>query len=233
MTHLKATHPIFISLLLFSLLSAFVPSKALAQKDNATLTLNEEERRKFDHFFYEALNAKAQGRYDEAFDLIRHCYALDSTNANVLVEMGTFYNVLQQKNEALAFFRKAVHYDSTNYYYNMVLASLSKELGLKQEVVDLYRAMVDRHPDKPELQFELASALADNGELQSAIDTLNKLEKNTGLSDVITLNKYRLYSMMNQKEKAFEEIQQVIDKNRTNPRYLVLMGDLYLKKSTI
>jgi tetratricopeptide (TPR) repeat protein len=231
MTHLKATHPIFISLLLFSLLSAFVPSKALAQKDNATLTLNEEERRKFDHFFYEALNAKAQGRYDEAFDLIRHCYALDSTNANVLVEMGTFYNVLQQKNEALAFFRKAVHYDSTNYYYNMVLASLSKELGLKQEVVDLYRAMVDRHPDKPELQFELASALADNGELQSAIDTLNKLEKNTGLSDVITLNKYRLYSMMNQKEKAFEEIQQVIDKNRTNPRYLVLMGDLYLEEN--
>jgi tetratricopeptide (TPR) repeat protein len=231
MTHLKATHPIFISLLLFSLLSAFVASKALAQKDNATLTLNEEERRKFDHFFYEALNAKAQGRYDEAFDLIRHCYALDSTNANVLVEMGTFYNVLQQKNEALAFFRKAVHYDSTNYYYNMVLASLSKELGLKQEVVDLYRAMVDRHPDKPELQFELASALADNGELQSAIDTLNKLEKNTGLSDVITLNKYRLYSMMNQKEKAFEEIQQVIDKNRTNPRYLVLMGDLYLEEN--
>ena len=52
-------------------------------------------------------------------------------------------------------------------------------IRLKQEVVDLYRAMVDRHPDKPELQFELASALADNGELQSAIDTLNKLEKNT------------------------------------------------------
>ena len=37
--------------------------------------------------------------------------------------------------------------------------------------------------------------------------------------------------MMNQKEKAFEEIQQVIDKNRTNPRYLVLMGDLYLEEN--
>lgn len=229
MTYIKAIYPIFFSILFFSFLSALVPCKVFAQKDNESLSLNEDERRKLDHFFYEALNAKAQGRYDEAFDLIQHCYALDSTNANILIEMGTFYNVLQQKNEALSFFRKAVHYDSANYYYNMMLASLSKELELKQEVVDLYRTMVDRHPDKPELQFELAIALADNGELQEAVDTLNKLEQNTGLSDVITMNKYRLYSLMNKKEEAFEEIQQIIEKNRNDPRYFVLMGDLYLE----
>ena len=229
MTHTKAIHRIFFSFLLFFLLTAMIPFKALAQKDDGTLYLDEEERRKFDLFFYEALNAKAQGSYDEAFDLFQHCYALDSTNANVLVEMGTFYNVLQQKNEALAFFRKAVHYDTANYYYNMMLASLSKELGLKQEVVDMYRTLTGRHPDKPELQYELANALADNGELQEAIDTLNKLERSTGLSEVITMNKYRLYSLMDKKEKAFEEIQQIIDKNRNDPRYLVLMGDLYLE----
>lgn len=229
MTYTKVKHHIFFSFLFFFLLAGALPFKALAQENKEVLCLNEEERRKFDQFFYEALNAKAQGSYDEAFDLFQHCYALDSTNANVLVEMGTFYNVLQQKNEALSFFRKAVHYDSANYYYNMMLAGLSKELGLKQEVVDMYRALAGRHPDKPELQYELANALAENGELQEAIDTLNNLERSTGLSEVITMNKYRLYSLMDKKEKAFEEIQQIIDKNLNDPRYLVLMGDLYLE----
>jgi len=155
--------------------------------------------------------------YKEALPLYQSLYQIDSTNANVLVELGTFYNVLQEKNKALAFFRKAVYYDASNYYYNMMLAGLSKELGLKQEVVDIYSAMSKLYPDKPDLQFELANAYADNGELQKAIDTFNKLEKSTGIAEIITLNKYRLYTQMNKKKRAFDEIQQIIDKIRMTP----------------
>jgi len=229
MNQITAFHRLSVSLLLLFLLIGMMPLKALAQQDTGKLFLSDEDRRKFDYFFYEALNAKAQGNYDEAVDLFQHCYALDSTNANVLVELGTFYNVLQEKNKALGFFRKAVSHDATNYYYNMMLAGLSKELGLKQDVVDIYSTLSKLYPDKPDLQFELANAYADNGELQKAIDTLNKLEKSTGISEIITLNKYRLYSQMNKKKRAFDEIQQIIDKNPADPRYLILMGDLYLE----
>ena len=187
------------------------------------------EQRKFDYYFYAALNAKTLGKYDEALDILLHCHALDSTNANVLVELGTFYNVLQEKNRALDFFRKAVQYDETNYYYNMVLAGLSKELGLKQEVVDIYERMLALYPDKQELHFEMANAYADNGELEKAVASLNELEAQTGITEVLTLNKFRLYTMMDKKEEAFAEIQQIIDKNPTDPRYLVLMAELCME----
>lgn len=229
MIQINAFYGRSVSLMLFFLLVATVSLKASTKQDADSLAHGENDRRKFDYYFYEALNAKVQGNYDEAFDLFQHCYAMDSTNASVLVELGTFYNILQEKNKALSFFRKAILYDANNYYYNMMLAGLSKELGLKQEVVDIYRAMAGRNPDKPDLQFELANAYADNGELQEAIDTLNKLEKSTGISEAITLNKFRLYSQMDKKEKAFDEIRQIIGKNPDDPRYLVLMGDLYLE----
>ena len=187
------------------------------------------EQRKFDYYFYAALNAKALGKYDEALDLLLHCHALDSTNANVLVELGTFYNVLQEKNRALDFFRKAVQYDETNYYYNMMLAGLSKELGLKQEVVDIYERMLALYPDKQELHFEMANAYADNGELEKAVASLNELEKRTGITEMLTLNKFRLYTMMDKKEEAYGEIQQIIDKNPTDPKYLVLMAELFME----
>jgi tetratricopeptide (TPR) repeat protein len=219
--------------LLTSLAGSIASETDPDKRASSEVPLTVEERRKFDHFFYEAVNAKVQGKYDEAMDLFRYCHALDSTNANVLVELGTFYNVLQEKDKALIYLQKAVSHDPENYYYNMMLAGLSKELGLKQDVVDIYSAMHERYPDKQDLLYELASAYADNGELQKAIDMLNRLEKSTGIIEMVTLNKFRYYSMMGQKEKAFDEIRQIIEKNPSNPAYLVLLGDLYLEDNQV
>lgn len=187
------------------------------------------KRRKFDYYYYEALNSKVQGKYDVALDLFNHCYALDSTNASVLVELGTFYTVLNEKNRALDFYRKSVKYDPTNYYYNMLLAGLSREMGMKQEVVDIFEFLLKEYPNKVELNMQLAQAYADNGDLQMAINALNELENSLGVSESITLNKYQLYSTLNQKDKAYNEIQQIIEKNPGDPRYLILIGDLYLQ----
>lgn len=201
----------------------------LLKQPKPGIKLSDEARRKFDYYFYGALNAKALGKYDEAMDLFHHCHGLDSTNANVLIELGTFYNVLQEKNKALDFLRQSVSYDPGNYYYNMMLAGLSKELDLKQEVIDIYSSLSQLYPDKLDLRFELANAYANIGEFREAIDVLDRLEKNTGINEMIAINKFRLYSMMDEKERAFEEIEQIIEKNPTEPRYLILIGDLYLE----
>ena len=233
--HKRYTRQLFfiLTLLLTSLAGSIASETDPDKRASSEVPLTVEERRKFDHFFYEAVNAKVQGKYDEAMDLFRYCHALDSTNANVLVELGTFYNVLQEKDKALIYLQKAVSHDPENYYYNMMLAGLSKELGLKQDVVDIYSAMHERYPDKQDLLYELASAYADNGELQKAIDMLNRLEKSTGITEIVTLSKFRYYSMMGQKEKAFDEIRQIIEKNPSNPAYLVLLGDLYLEDNQV
>ncbi len=191
--------------------------------------LNEKEQRKFDYYFYEGINSKVQGKYDEAFDYLQHCYSIDSTNANVLIELGTFYNVFDEKSKALDFLKKAVKYDPKNYYYNMALAGLSKELGKNRDAVDIYRSLLKEYPSKMELYMQLSQAYADSGELQKAIDVLNELEKISGVSETTALNKFQLYSMLNQKEKAFMEIENIIAQNPDDPRYLVLLGDLYLQ----
>lgn len=206
-------------IIVFCLTLVYTPTVNAQVNDNS---------RKFDYYFYEALNSKAQGKYNEALDLLLHCHALDSTNANVLVELGTFYSVLQEKEKALEYYKKAVNYDKSNYYYGMLLGNMSKEMNLKQEVVDIYSNLLELYPDKPELHFEMANAYADNGETEKAIEALNELEKRVGASEALAMNKFSLYSMIDNKEKAFEEIQQIIDKNPGDSRYIILMGDLYM-----
>lgn len=191
--------------------------------------LSEAEQRKFDFFLYDALNAKAQGKFAESLDFLHHCFAIDSTNANLLAELGSFYGVLQENRKALALYKSAVQYDPDNYYYNMMLASASKALDLNNDVIAIYQSLLQKYPQKTELNMQLAEAYNDNGELQKAIDALNALEKTEGISESLTMNKYRLYTMLNKKKKAFEEIEHIIEKNPDEPRYLLLLGDLYLQ----
>ncbi len=220
MNYNKQISGIIVSLVLFPL--------TLFSQEEGSIP-DETARRKFDYFFYEAVNAKTLGKYAESFDLFQHCYSMDSTNASVLIELGAYYSSLEEKNKALDFFRKAVKQDPANYYYNMILAGLSKELDLKEEVLEIYNYLLKTYPEKVELYFELANVYGDNGELDKAIQSLDSLQKYTGVSDAITLNKFRLYNMMDKKERAFEEIQSVIEKNPDNIRYKFLMGDLYLQ----
>lgn len=212
-------------IILFCLTLLNIPMSAHAQVDDSN--------RKFDYYFYEALNSKAQGKYSETLDLLLHCYALDSTNANVLVELGAFYSVLEDKEKALEYYNKAFHYDNSNYYYGMLLANMSKEMNLRQEVVDIFSHLLELYPEKLELQFEMANAYAENGETEKAINSLNELEKSVGVSEALAINKFRLYSIIDNKEKAFEEIQQIVDKNPGDTRYIVLMGDLYMDDNQI
>lgn len=211
----------------------FVGSNSVFAQQNSQLTIDSDNQRKMDYYFYDALSEKAKGNYAEAFNLLQHCHALDSTNANVLSELGSFYNVLGEKNKALAYLQKAVDISPDNYYYNMLLASLNRDLDKKQDAIDIYESIQENHPDKIDVFMALAETYNDNGDLKKAIEVLDELEQNVGVRESITLNKFRLYSMLDQKDKAFDEIEGIIEKNPDNLSYIILLGDLYMQDNQL
>ena len=198
-------------------------------QDNGDWIIDNDNKRKFDYYFYDALSAKAQGNYAEAFDLFQHCHALDSTNANVLSELSGFYNVLQETSKAAALLEKAIDKDPNNYYYNMMLGSFYRELDQKEKAIDIYNVLLESHPEKIDIYMALAEAYNDNGDLEKAIETLDDLEQVVGVRETITINKFRLYSMLSRKEEAFEEIESIIKKNPDNLGYMLMLGDLYMQ----
>ena len=220
-------------IIIATLALVYISTGNILGQDNSDWVIDSDNKRKFDYYFYDALNAKAQGNYAEAVDLLLHCHSLDSTNANVLSELGGFYNVLQQPNKAVEYLRKAVEKDPENYYYNMMLASLNKDIDQKEEAIDIYKMLLEKYPQKTDVYMALAEAYNDNGELKKAIEALDELEENVGIREAITLNKYRLYSMLSEKEKAFDEIETIIKKNPENLTYILLLGDLYMQDNQL
>lgn len=203
-----------------------------AQEDDQWI-IDKDNQRKFDYFFYDALNAKAQGDYDTAFDLFRHCHALDSTNANVLSELSGFYNVLQETSKAAELMEKALAKDPDNYYYNMMMGSYYSSLEKKEQAIDIYTKMVELFPEKPDVYMALTEAYNDNGDLEEAIKVLDELEQVVGVRESITLNKFRLYAMLDRKDEGFAEVKRIIEKYPDNLDNILILGNLYLQDNQL
>ena len=59
-----------IILLIYSFSTASFTVKSFAQKSTDIQVFSDAEKRKFDYYFYEALNSKVLGKYDEAIDYL-------------------------------------------------------------------------------------------------------------------------------------------------------------------
>jgi cytochrome c-type biogenesis protein CcmH/NrfG len=63
-------------------------------------------------------------------------------------------------------------------------------MGQKQQVIDVLEFLLQKYPEKIDLNMQLAQAYADNGELKKAISALNNLEKAVGITDNITYTSF-------------------------------------------
>ncbi len=207
-------------------------SFVFAQKGSTTSSqdkLSADDRRKFDNFFYDAMNAKSLEQYTSAYDYLQYCMRIDSTNANVLFEIGNFYNSLKDKDKSYQYYKKAVQYSSDNYYYNMAYAGSSIEQQDFKTAASVYQKLIKENPMKVELYMYLSEVYRLDGDFPKSIEALNDLERTMGMNEKITIQKFKLYSALNDKKKAYAEVQKYIDKNPGDTRYYILLGNLYLQ----
>ena len=186
------------------------------------------ERRKFDYFFYEGLKLKNAGEFDAAFDAFSHCLAIDSLSAPVLYVLSSFYVQLDRGEKAVDLLKLAVDNSSDNYTYKMALASVSRGIGMYAEAAEEYEALVREYPEKEMLNYYLADALTQAGEIGKAIDAYNALEASIGMNEALSMQKYKLYNMLEQPDKAFEELERLAEKYPREARYQIVLGDLRL-----
>ena len=221
-------------ILFLLLLVQVVPAMASDTKSTASpasARLSEADRRKFDYFFYEGLNLKASGKFDAAYDAFNYCLAIDSTASAVLYELSSFYVQLNRPDKSVEMLKRVVVNSSDNFTYRMALASMSRSQGMYGEAADEYEKLVKDYPSKPELNYYLADALTQEGEIAKAIDAYDSLEQSIGMNEALSMQKYKLYNSLEQSDKAFKEIEKLADKYPMEARYRIMLGDLHLEKN--
>ena len=188
-----------------------------------------EERRKFNHYFLEAVRLKEKGELDAAFDLYSHCLDIDPRSASVQYELAQFYMYLGQLQKGEDLLREAVKIEPDNYWYKQTLASQYRKRGENGLAVEVIEDMVERFPSRLEPLMELVDLYSRLKDYEKVIYSLDRLEKLDGKSEQISMEKFRMYLQMGDSERAFTEIESLAQEYPYEMRYLTILGDVYLE----
>ena len=190
--------------------------------------LTPEARRKFDYYFLEAVRMKQLGKYDAAYELYQHCLDIHPASAAALYEVAQFYMFLGQEEKGEQALKQAVQSDQSNFWYKQTLASFYVRKRDFPKAITVYENMADQFPARLEPLMSLIELYNQTKSYQQVVNTLDRLEELDGKSEQISMEKFRMYLYLNQKEKAFTEIENLSKEYPYDMRYQTILGDVYL-----
>ncbi len=210
--------------------SANVEKKSkIAVPASAERKLTEDERARFDYYFFEAQRLKDIQQLDAQLDALRICLSIDSANTALQSELGTVYMRLRRYSEAAESFKKAASTTPDNWWYQVEYIRTLAGREQYESAIRQIEQLQKYFPQREEVYTMLASLCKQTGELDKAIAALNQLEVYAGKNEAISLEKFQIYLMLNKEKKAIEEIESLMLKYPQESRYKVMLGDIYLE----
>src|SRR3990172_10990868 len=144
-----------------------------------------------------------------------------------MYELSRIYGLQGKSEEGLFLAKKAAQIEPGNVWYKLVLADAYKKLNLFDEAGYVYEQLIKDHPARIDFYNEWANTLLYMGKNTQAIDVLDKMEKQTGVMEEISLQKEHIYIKLNNVQKAVEELQKLIITYPDETQYYGMLAELY------
>lgn len=122
--------------------------------------------------------------------------------------------------------KSAIQLDSTNYWYKYFLASFYQATDRNELTIKLFEEMIEQFPKKSSLYFEAINIYLSENDVTKAIETLDKIEKISGKSEIIGVTGTELRLKSEGTEAAFKYLEEFY-KECATPRLATMLGDYY------
>lgn len=189
----------------------------------------QDEQRRYDAFFLEAICQQEKGNHDAAFDLLTHCVEIDSTRSEAFYYLARYYDFLKDKDKALAYSEKAARLEPDNETYMETLANTYISRRKYVEAIDVMERIYDKNRDREDVLTLLVQLYEQQKDYEGAIRTLSRLETLEGKSERLSMAKSELYTQKGDKKAAISEMKQLADQYPNDLNYRCLYGTtLYL-----
>ena len=210
---MKTSNWIFL-ILLVVLLSSSCAKKIVPAKENSKIEkgqdqISGEQLQNFNYLFMEALKQKLFGNYKNAMKYFLQCEKIKKDDA-VEYQISGIFALSGQEDLAVKFGEKAIQHDPGNIWYYYQIASIYQMYDKKDSLLNVYRKIVDRFPDLIKEKVTLGDLYVQNNMPEKAINVYQEVEKKAGKSRSIEEKIIKAYISAGDKEKALEEIGDMI-----------------------
>jgi len=181
----------------------------------------------FGRVYADGAKEKILGNYEAALTEFEKALDLDPKSAAANYEIGNIYSIQEKNNEALEQYRIAVEIEPDNYWFQLSLAAMLKDLGQPKEAIERFQTLVDQEPKRIELKYELAQLMLNNRRKSDGIAVMNQVEEELGVTEEVSFLKKRVYLSNNDVDNAAREVQKLIDQYPDELAYYGVLADVY------
>lgn len=164
----------------------------------------------YQYVLIEAVKQKNLGQLAEAVKLY-NMVIKDQPDCDVAYfEVGSIYLMTNQLELARQNLEQAYALDPDNQWYTLAYINALGANEAYDEMVSILKKRIKNDPEDVEWDYQLASAYFAMGKWGKSIKTLEKIEKERGFSEKITLLKASVYESEEKYDLAREEIEKVM-----------------------
>tara|TARA_R110002049_G_scaffold8787_1_gene46780 strand:- start:10052 stop:11368 length:1317 start_codon:yes stop_codon:yes gene_type:complete len=175
----------------------------------------------FQEHFFEALKQKGIENYDRAVDELLKCLNLNSKLPVIYFELGKNYNKLKNFGAAEDNLKKAIAMQPDNVWFLDELYDVYFRQDDIKNALKTIKQLVKYHPDYKE---DLASLYVREEKYKQALDILDELDAEFGLSESRDAMRNDIYSITGNADDRIENLEQRIANNPNNEdNYLKLI----------
>ncbi len=228
---MKLPNPSVVGLAcLFLLFSGIRSYSQKEKKGKEKPAAQAETRQEIEAQFIEALQEKITGNHKISLALFSAFVRKYPQIAAGHYEFGELSALNGIYSQALPAFQKAVELEPNNKWYLVRLAEMYDFLKMNKEARETYKKLADAYPKELEFALSAASILVDEGRLSEAIDLLEKVEQQIGVTQEINLEKYRLFMAQKKFTEALKELDKLQKAYPKETLYPGMAAEVYYSK---
>ncbi len=198
---------------------------ATAQDSYAFSQDHSDNRRRYDMMFLEAICLREKGENDAAFDLLRHCVAIDSTRSEAWFYLSQYYAALKEKDQSLNCIRHAAMLEPENSTYVETLAQMYLRQRNYQLAAQTLEQLYEKNRDRDDVVGMLVQLYEQLEDYDKAIDALSRFEVMEGKSERLSYAKSQFYTQKGDKKAAIAEMKQLSEQYPNDLSYRCLYAN--------
>ena len=224
--YMAMTYRIVFFLFFIGILVQSRTKSVISSRDDFKL-LEERERFEYEYSLHEGIKYKLFGDFDRAVFFFERCLDLFPYSDLAYYELSDIYYTNDNIDISVEYALAALNIDPLNIWYYYQLARIYRENGYEDEAIGVYERAILNFPDNYDIYFSLAAIHLNNKNYISALELYDGLERIIGVDERISVSREQIYMELGEFEKAYNEIQYLIDNFPGEPRYYGMLAELY------
>lgn len=200
-------------------------------------TRAEEQKKRADYYYMEALRQNALENNDMYFKLMERANQLDPKDVSIGSDLGFFIVMLADndsvwRQKGVDLIHRYVEKYPEDVYSGLAYYSIMRRGQNQDEALRVINRLDSLYPEKPEIGYRLAEQLTltmDSASMMKAVDVLDRLEQSVGKQITFSLPKLKTYLTLKDTVSAEKELNSLIKDNPDNIEVLAFAGDVFLE----